>query len=175
MPPVGGAPAPAGGGLNLKRLPPWAWGVAIAGGAVVGFVLLKPKPSSEEGGEEAADGEGAARAGSGGAGGAIPALPDDLLQGLGLTGHDGVSGASGDSGSSSGDSSASTSSSGDSGVYTLAPYSQSLRDALFGPTTMQGPRPTLDTGTTTLQTTTTAASLGLSPTPSSPGGKLIAA
>lgn len=106
-PPASPSPSPAGGGLSLKKLPPWAWVVAIAGGAIVGFFLLKPgKPEVESAGEPEPE-QGQPRAGSGTAG-AIPAVSPDILGALGLTpgffgpsftsqanGNDGGSGDSG--------------------------------------------------------------------------------
>lgn len=78
MPPA----APKGKGLDLKRLPPWAWVLAIAGGAIVGFVLLRRPAREEESGEEpGAEGEGAPSRGGGGGG----APPRELLDAWGLT------------------------------------------------------------------------------------------
>lgn len=104
-------PAPAGG-IDLKRLPPWAWAIAIAGGAVVGFVLLKPGKGSpaDEGGEGEGE-EGAGATGERTAGETAVVQPLDeanRMQALGLSPYSqpfggGFEGGSGFSGSSTSD------------------------------------------------------------------------
>lgn len=96
MPPQ--APPASGGGLGLKRLPPWAWVVAIVGGVVVGFVLLKPGGALSEGEEEGSLGDEEAPAKKGGGGGAPP-IPKDELEALGLSPGEYQYASYGDSGS----------------------------------------------------------------------------
>jgi hypothetical protein len=78
------AAAPGKPGLKPKgKLPPWVWIVALGGGLLVGFFLLKKSPSQGEGeGGEESGATGQQRS-SGGA--SVVAPLDEMTQALGLT------------------------------------------------------------------------------------------
>ncbi len=81
------APAPAGAakpGGKIFGMPPWAIAVAVGGGLLVGFVLLKKSPSSSDS-EQPSDAQQAAQSGGSGGGGGSPASDSALLTALGLT------------------------------------------------------------------------------------------
>jgi hypothetical protein len=86
-------PAPGGAGAKPagKKLPAWAWGVAIVLGLVVGYYLTKPKAAGGAAGGQPTSGQQAASAPEG----ASSAVPLDLLEAMGLRPSSAVPGPSG--------------------------------------------------------------------------------
>ncbi len=78
-------PSSPGGGLNLKSLPPWAWALAIVGGTVVGFVLLKPGTGRGEEGREEPTATSSSKPRAGETAVVEPLIPKSELEALGLS------------------------------------------------------------------------------------------
>lgn len=98
MPPT---PAKPAGGLDLKRLPKWAWGAAIVVGLLVGYFVLKKVPAGEETSSDEGSRNDVGNADTGGAPViASPLDPKALLDALGLTNSSSLPshGAAGDGG-----------------------------------------------------------------------------
>lgn len=80
MPPLTPTPTSPGG---PKQMPKWAWPVAIGGGLLIGFVLLRKTPEEYEE-EQQEESPYPTEKGRGGGGSAIP-FDDKVLEAFGLT------------------------------------------------------------------------------------------
>lgn len=127
------APGPAGpkpAGKKLGGLPAWAWVLAIGGGLVVGFVLLKGKGGGGAGAggdDEQGSGSGAGKEGGGAT--VVSPLDSDTQQALGLGGHDTGGGQHGD-GAGDGSGSESAAATAEYGT-SLAPTGQTPTGSLY--------------------------------------------
>lgn len=182
MPP---APAPAKKpGLDLKRLPKWAWVLAIAGGAVVGYFVLKKAPGGDSGaGASTADQPSQPDS----AGSPVVAAPlDEMLKALGLSPNfvsQSYSGGDGGGGDGGDDGGAAPSSSliypNDSGYYNLSsiagasaltPAQSTYQGSLATPyTPAYTPSQLISSGVITRSGAGSSGSSSSGPTQSSPG------
>lgn len=70
--------------MNVKKIPKWAWVVAIAGGLLIGFLVLS-KPGADEEEPEEEGGDELMSEGDEAGGSVVAPLDEDLLGALGLT------------------------------------------------------------------------------------------